>query len=123
MARVVHFEFAVDDADRALAFYREVFGWKIEKWEGPTDYWLIATGEGDAGIDGALTPRDADTPNTVVTVDVESVDDAMAKITAAGGRAVTPKIAVPGVGYMAYCEDTEGNRFGLMQADPSALPA
>jgi predicted enzyme related to lactoylglutathione lyase len=27
---------------------------------------------------------------------------------------------IPGVGWLAYCKDTEGNIFGLMQADPKA---
>ena len=26
---------------------------------------------------------------------------------------------MPGVGWMAYCKDTEGNTFGLMQPDPN----
>jgi len=31
-----------------------------------------------------------------------------------------PKTAIPGVGHFAYCEDTEGNLFGVMQADKNA---
>jgi hypothetical protein len=31
-----------------------------------------------------------------------------------------PKRAVPGQGYLAYCTDTEGNVFGVMEMDPSA---
>jgi hypothetical protein len=31
-----------------------------------------------------------------------------------------PKMTIPGVGYLAYCHDTEGNMFGIMQADPAA---
>jgi predicted enzyme related to lactoylglutathione lyase len=27
---------------------------------------------------------------------------------------------IPGVGWVAYCKDTEGNIFGMMQNDPSA---
>jgi catechol 2,3-dioxygenase-like lactoylglutathione lyase family enzyme len=58
MPRVVHFEISVDDPERAIRFYSDVFGWKIEKWEGPMDYWLITTGpENEPGIDGALIRR------------------------------------------------------------------
>ena len=35
-------------------------------------------------------------------------------------RVVLPKIAVPGVGWVAYCADTEGNVFGMLQDDPNA---
>jgi predicted enzyme related to lactoylglutathione lyase len=27
---------------------------------------------------------------------------------------------IPGVGWLAYCKDTEGNVFGIMQDDPQA---
>ena len=37
-----------------------------------------------------------------------------------GGKAVTPKTAIPGMGYFCYCQDTEGNLFGIMQSDPTA---
>ena len=121
MGRVVHFELPVDEPDRAAKFYTDVFGWKLEKWERPEDYWLITTGTQDEpGIDGALTRRSELAASTVNTVDVSSVDESLEKVLAAGGKAIVPKMAVPGVGYMAYCQDTEGNVFGMMQSDPSA---
>jgi predicted enzyme related to lactoylglutathione lyase len=121
MARVVHFELAADDPERAVKFYQEVFGWQIHKWDGPQDYWLATTGEqGTPGIDGAIMRRDANLPSIVNTIDVVSVDDAVAKITSSGGTVVTPKSAIPGMGYFAYCQDTEGNIFGVMENDPSA---
>jgi hypothetical protein len=54
------------------------------------------------------------------TIDVSSVDEYLQKIVKAGGKVVQKKTAVPGVGYMAYCADTEGNVFGIMQADEKA---
>jgi predicted enzyme related to lactoylglutathione lyase len=30
------------------------------------------------------------------------------------------KMPVPGIGWLAYCKDTEGHIFGMMQNDPSA---
>ena len=35
-------------------------------------------------------------------------------------RSALPKMPIPGVGWLAYLKDTEGNVFGLMQSDPSA---
>lgn len=120
MPRVVHFEIGVDDPERAVKFYQDVFGWKIEKWEGPVEYWLITTGEeSQPGINGGLMRRE-NSETTINTVEVSSVDEFVEKIVKAGGKVVRPKSAVPGVGYMAYCQDSEGNRFGLMQPDPSA---
>lgn len=120
MPRVVHFEIPADDPARAVKFYKEVFGWQISKWEGPVDYWLITTGPDDEpGIDGAIARRD-ELKSTVNTIEVSSVDEFTQKVADAGGKVVTPKIAIPGVGYHSYCMDTEGNVFGVMQNDPTA---
>jgi hypothetical protein len=51
---------------------------------------------------------------------VESVDTAIAAVTNAGGKLIMPKTPIPTVGYFAYCQDTEGNLFGVMQSDPGA---
>jgi predicted enzyme related to lactoylglutathione lyase len=90
------------------------------------DYWLIKTGPGDQpGIDGGLLRRHGTIDGTAViafvcTVDVPSVDDYAGKITSHGGTVVVPKMAVPGVGWLAYAKDTEGNIFGFIQRDSSA---
>jgi predicted enzyme related to lactoylglutathione lyase len=121
MPRVIHFEISADDPDRAIAFYEKVFGWKIQKWEGPMDYWLVSTGEADEpGIDGAIMPREPNIDNTNNTIDVDDIDAYMEKIVEAGGKVVMSQIPVPGVGYTAVLQDTEGNTFGLMQGDPDA---
>ena len=121
MARVVHFEIPADDPARAVKFYETVFGWKIQKWDGPENYWLAMTGEeGQPGINGAITGRGEPTTVVVNTMDVASVDDSIAQVVANGGSVLMPKMPVPGVGYLAYGRDTEGNAFGMMQNDPSA---
>lgn len=120
MPRVVHFEIAVDDPERAIKFYEDVFGWKVQKWDGPVDYWLVSTGdEGQPGINGGILRRSG--PQVIVnTLDVPDVDEYIAKLQAAGGTVALEKRAVPGTGYLAYGIDTEGNIFGIMQSDPSA---
>ena len=120
MPKVVHFEIAIDNSERAVKFYKTVFDWKIEKW-GPQDYWLVTAGpESEMGINGALTPRkDAFAP-VVNTIAVSSVDDFLKKIKENGGKARTEKMPIPKIGYFAYCEDTEGNIFGILQPDMQA---
>jgi predicted enzyme related to lactoylglutathione lyase len=120
MPRVVHFEIHADDPDRAVKFYSGVFGWKIEKWNGPMDYWLATTGPDDQpGINGAIMHR-MNQGTVYNTMDVPSVDEFSKKIETAGGKAITPKTAIPGMGWFRYCQDTEGNVFGIMEMDPSA---
>jgi predicted enzyme related to lactoylglutathione lyase len=120
-ARVIHFEFNTDDPERAVGFWKEVFSWAIQKWQGPADYWLASTGEGP-GIDGALqgAPEFVEGQKTVVTVGVDSVDETAAKVESAGGTVALPKMAIPNVGWLIYCRDTEGMLFGAMQSDESA---
>jgi uncharacterized protein len=120
MPRVVHFEIPVDDAERATAFYRDVFGWSITKWDGPMDYYLVRTGPDDEpGINGALYPR-GETTSVVNTIGVPSVDEYVKKVEAKGGKVVMPKSPIPGMGYFANLLDTEGNLFGIFEEDSSA---
>ncbi len=119
MPRVVHFEIAADEPERASRFYERVFGWKVKRWEGPIPYWLVSTGEGP-GIDGALVPREGALAPVVNTIDVPSVDAYVQKVKDAGGRVIAGKEAIPGVGWFAACADTEGNPFGVLQSDPGA---
>ena len=120
MPRPVHFELPADNPSRAVEFYQSVFGWKADKWEGPMEYWLVSTGEGERGIDGGIMARQQPGASTVNTIEVPSVDDYAAKVTASGGQVAVPKMALPGVGWLCYCLDTEQNMFGLMQPDPAA---
>jgi predicted enzyme related to lactoylglutathione lyase len=121
MSRVVHFEIPADDPQRAIDFYEKVFGWRIEKWDGPMEYWLIMTGpEDQPGIDGGLAARQDPDTGVENTIDVADLDQALDKVKSQGGEILRPKQIVPGVGHMAYIKDTEGNVFGLMESDPDA---
>lgn len=123
MPRVTHFEISADKPADLIRFYEKVFGWKIKKWKGPVEYWLIMTGEeNEPGIDGGLGRRtkQEQTPSTINTIDVPSVDEFAKKVKENGGTIVIPKHAVPGVGWLAYFKDSEENMFGIMESDESA---
>jgi predicted enzyme related to lactoylglutathione lyase len=120
MPRVVHFEISADEPQRALEFYRGVFGWEFSKWDGPQEYWLVKTGPDDQpGINGGLFRRQGPV-GSVNSIDVPSADAYAAKVKQLGGEVVMPKMTIPGVGYLIYCKDTEGTIFGLWQRDPTA---
>lgn len=137
MKRVVHFEIHAEDPQRAVNFYSNVFGWDIKKWDNPSmDYWMIMTKGKDSdneekekwlGIDGGLLIRKGPSPQEsqpinafVCTMDVENIDESITKIIESGGFLVSVKSAIPGVGWLAYAKDTEGNIFGIMQNDSEA---
>jgi len=125
MPRVIHFEIPAENAERAAEFYKSVFGWKIKDAGMPMPYFLARTGkEGTMGIDGAIMDKKGTTAQTVTnTIDVRSVDESVAKITKAGGKQVTQKDTIPGIGDFCYCTDTEGNLFGILQPLPRQRPA
>lgn len=128
MARVCHFEIHAAEPEKAIAFYHAVFGWQFKKWDGPMDYWMISTGAApEPGIDGGLVRRQGPPPaagqavsSYVCTVAVTALDDTLAAVASAGGAVCVPKMPIPGVGWLAYATDTQGNIFGMMQADPNA---
>jgi hypothetical protein len=126
MPRIVHFEIHADDPERAIKFYRDSFGWEFSKWEGPFEYWLITTGpKEEMGIDGGLlkrmTPIDGEAVIAYVcTMGVEDLDATIDTVEKNGGTVTLPKDAIPGVGWLAYFKDTEGNIFGAMQPDMDA---
>jgi len=129
MNRVVHFEIQVDDAERAIKFYTDVFDWKIEKW-GDQDYWMIMTAEKDSkemGINGGLLPRPAKSPSErqgtnafVCTMLVKNFDEIARKIEECGGKVAMPKFALAGMAWQGYFLDTEGNTFGIHEPDENA---
>jgi predicted enzyme related to lactoylglutathione lyase len=122
MGRVVHFEIHASDLDRAERFYRDVFGWDVQKFDGPVDYRLLNTGpKSETGIDGALVERrgtDGEGEAVVAYVCTVQVDDIQAtekKVGEAGGEQVVNRQEIPDVGQLSYFKDTEGNIFGAMQ--------
>ena len=122
--KVVHFEIPFDDGDRARKFYGETFGWEVMPIP-DMDYTMVTTGPSDpekgpteAGfINGGMFKRSEEFPSKApnLVIDVASVDDAMRKVEAAGGKIVTEKMPVGDMGFAGYFADTEGNVIGLWE--------
>ncbi|HEX2405041.1 MAG TPA: VOC family protein [Acidimicrobiia bacterium] len=125
MRKVVHFELPADDISRAKQFYDSVFGWGLQDVEG-MDYTSITTVQVDenqmptepGAINGGLTSRSNEVNVPVLTVDVESIEDTLSSVEAAGGSSVRPRTEIPGMGAYAYFRDTEGNVVGLWETPP-----
>lgn len=129
MNRVVHFEIQADEPERAVKFYKDVFGWTIEKWPGlGYDYWMVMTAEKDSkepGIHGGLLKRPTPLAKEmcgsnafVCTIQVDDYDATAEKILAAGGKNAMPKFEIAGMAWQGYFIDTEGNTFGVHQVIP-----
>jgi len=132
MDKVVHFEIPFDDKKRAMKFYAEAFDWKLTDMA-EMSYVMaetVAVNEKQrprepGAINGGLFQRPKEAPHPVIYVGVSSVDQALKKAQAAfqalkkaqaaGGKVVTPKTAIPGMGAYARVTDTEGNVLGLFE--------
>jgi predicted enzyme related to lactoylglutathione lyase len=117
---IVWFGIPADNTQRAKTFYGDLFGWKIERFPGPEEYWHIDTGGSDDTPDGGLKKREQPQEPVVNYVSVDSVAEFSKKIEKVGGKISMPKTAVPQMGYFAVCQDTEGNAFGLWESDANA---
>jgi predicted enzyme related to lactoylglutathione lyase len=117
---LIWFEIPVDKPDRAQKFYKGLFGWKINAMPDMKDYWHIDTAGPDATPDGGMMPRMYPGQPITSYVHVASVAKAVTKVEKLGGKICKPKTAVPGMGYLAICEDTEGNTFALWEVNPKA---
>jgi len=123
MQCVIHFEIYTEDPEAVQAFYQDVFGWKFKKFEdGPIEYWLVTTGDDkEPGINGGLArPREGQSPGTINTIAVPSLDQSIKKIEERGGKICVPKMEILDVGWLAYAEDPSGNVFGVIQPDTKA---
>ena len=125
MDRVVHFEIPADDVSRATEFYGSVFGWELQDYEmGSGTYTIVRTVPVDerqmptepGAINGGLMPRSPAAPHPVITIQVDSIDEALKKVEAGGGSVVTPRTEVPNMGWFAYFKDSEGNTMGLWES-------
>ena len=120
MSRVIHFEIPSDDPEKAQQFYAKVFGWKTSQWANQP-YWLCSTGDAASpGIDGAIIKKRGPDHPLVNTIGVDNLDETVKSIEANGGIIVVPKMALAGIGWLAFFKDTDGNIMGIMQSDTQA---
>ena len=120
MVTVIHFDISPDDIQRAKQFYEQLFGWNIEKFSSsPQDYYIIETqtATGEKGITGGIAKREKDYQKITNFIQVDSTDESIAKVKELGGQIIEPKTAIPTVGHIAGCKDTEDNIFGLIEVE------
>jgi uncharacterized protein len=134
---IVHFEIPADQPERAARFYRELFGWDISRFTGPTEgmdyrdegfeYWMVKTVPTDAqgqptrpGVNGGLMKRMFPGQAPVNYIAVANVDEFIRKGERLGAKVLMGKSPVPGMGWFAQLSDTEGNVFAIWETDAKA---
>jgi hypothetical protein len=122
MSTFVHFDVPTEDIERAKIFYETIFGWKITPVPGPLDYYDIETKDDDGtiGLAGGMGKRGAPEQKITNYIGVKAIDEYVEKVKEHGGTMIMPKMTIPGFGYLATFQDTEGNVLGLWETDPTA---
>ena len=115
------FECGTTNAAAAKKFYSAVFGWTAVDHPMPGDmpgfYTMLRRGEDDvAGLYEMSGPMFAGVPSHWMSyVTVDDVDNRAAKVETLGGKVLAPPMDVPGVGRIAFVEDTTGGKIALFQ--------
>ncbi len=121
MSTIVHFDIPAENIERAKQFYYALFDWKFASFP-EMQYHLITTTDlaGAPGVGGGMGKRMDPSQRVTNYYGVTSIDSAMKQVEQLGGTVVSGKMAVPTMGYLANCIDTEGNPFGLWEEDAGA---
>jgi hypothetical protein len=114
--KLVHFEIPSGDTGRAKEFWGSLFGWEFQSWDGPMEYHMIQGTEPGGG----LMPAQPGQSGLTVYFDTDDIDATAGQVESLGGTIVMGKTPIPGMGFFAFCKDTEGNDFALWQSDESA---
>jgi len=120
---IFHFEIPAYDIERMRDFYTQLFGWKITKMPGPTEYWNIETVPVDEkgmptrqGVNGSMIKKVSPEHKPINYIYVDSVDECCRKIEELGGNVIDRKKEIPGLGWWALLSDPEGNEFGIFES-------
>ena len=110
---ITHIDIPVSDVSRAREFYSELFGWQIEEVPGFEGYPMWQAPNKISG--GALASRSEDFTQPRSYVEVDSIDETLAKIKAQGATVVMEKAPIDDESWWAIFADLDGNHIGLYE--------
>src|SRR6266545_507507 len=119
---VVYFEVGGPEDEPLIDFYRELFGWGLQRVGEGINYTLIDTNGGD-GLNGGLGKSGTGEPWSTFYVEVEDVQATLDKVASLGGKTVVPVTEIPGFGTFAMFDDPDGLLIGLAKARAEQLGA
>lgn len=110
---ITHIDIPVADLGAAATFYSELFGWQIAEMPGFEGYPMWQAPNGISG--GGLAPRGDGFTQPRSYVEVDSIEDTLAKVTAAGGSVLMEKSPISETSWWAIFADPDGNHVGLYE--------
>jgi predicted enzyme related to lactoylglutathione lyase len=131
---IVQFEITGRDAARLQRFYSDLFGWQLQGTAGGQTASYQRTSATESGIPGAIGPTrsgpnasreagwDGGTGQLTVYVEVEDIEEVVARAEKLGGSVVAPIHEVSGKALkLAFIADPEGHTVGLAQGLQRAI--
>jgi uncharacterized protein len=120
----IWYELMTPDPEGSKAFYDAVIGWTIgDATPEYNGYRMIGAEGGYAGGVLPITPemqQHGARPTWLGYLNVGDVDEAVASIERAGGKALMPATDIPSVGRIAMAADPQGAPFYVMKPIPPA---
>ncbi|MDA1188314.1 MAG: VOC family protein [Chloroflexi bacterium] len=112
---IVHWEIVGGDVKKLSAFYKNIFGWKIENT--PMNYSIVDTGDPGVGINGGIGAGEGGAKHVTFYASVDDLGATLKKIEKAGGKTVVPPTVIPNMVTFALFTDPEGHMVGLVKDD------
>ena len=110
---ITHVDIPVADTAAATRFYEGLFGWQIREVPGFEGYPMWSAPKGVSG--GGLAPRSEGFTQPRSYVEVDSIDDALARVADLGGQVLRGKEPIDATSWWAVVADADGNHVGLFE--------
>ncbi len=111
------FEIFTNDLDNAADFYGTILNAELAPSSMECCRMAIFPCDPDKGVGGALTQMEGCSPGpggTLIYLNVEGdLDGVLARIPAAGGKVIRPRMDIAPHGFIGIFSDPEGNVVGL----------
>ncbi len=115
---ITHVDIPVSDKQRSAEFFKAVFGWQVSTIPGMEDYPMWTAPNGVSG--GGLAPRSEGFTQPRSTVEVDSIEETLATVTANGGTVLFERSPITDTSWWAVFRDPDGNEIGLYEGTTEA---
>ncbi|GAB3748834.1 hypothetical protein GCM10027599_03840 [Yimella radicis] len=110
---ITHIDIPVADTKKASEFYGNLFGWQIAEVPGYEGYPMWQAPNKISG--GGLAPRSDGFSQPRSYVEVDSIEQTLAKVKETGGEVVMEKNPISETSWWAIFRDPDGNDVGLYE--------
>ena len=115
---ITHLDIPVTDTEGASAFYGDLFGWQISEIPGFEGYPMWRAPNQVSG--GGLAPRGEGFTQPRSYVEVDSIEETLAKVRANGGTVLMDRQPIDATSWWAVFSDPDGNVLGLFEGQTGA---